>query len=565
MSLPIPNLDDREFDRLIQEALKLIPIHAPRWTDHNLHDPGITLIDLLAWLTEMQLYNLNQVTDRHLSKYLALLGVEPSAATLPQVDVQLSAATFTAIPEGTNFYTQPSGAGTCFQGSESIEIIPLSIQKAISYSDYRYIDVTQFNRQVHSYYHAFGETPSPGDALYLGFQSDFAPDDLEGKTLRLHIVAYEEDLPQTGSGNTVGSETALLDFPVSPSAQVRWEYWNGSQWQALSIDSSTETIPVLSTQGPINLLLPSGLHQGTPTVFPGSIADTGGLFWIRCHLVQAEYELPPRIDRILPNVVPTVGKQTPQDQTGNATDIGGTIPEGTLNYCDIPGITVTNPYPSTPGQAAESIDDAFLRTGKDLDIPCTATTAADYEYIAKATPGLRVARAKAVIAVGNVNHVTVAVVPYSFGEKPLPGTGFKQTVCRYLDRHRPVTTKISICDPDYVKVWANVTVTLKSSFQPDQVSLRIEEALNLFLSPLANNDNNDGWPFGRPVYHSKILQLLENVPGINCITDLTLYADAMEGIWEKQEKNILVGKLSLVYPGTHQINVNDPYRQCKQT
>jgi hypothetical protein len=49
---------------LVQEARALIPRRAPAWTDHNVHDPGITFIELFAWLVEMQLYQLNRVGER---------------------------------------------------------------------------------------------------------------------------------------------------------------------------------------------------------------------------------------------------------------------------------------------------------------------------------------------------------------------------------------------------------------------------------------------------------------------------------------------------------------------
>lgn len=75
MSLPIPDLDDKTFEELVEDAKKLIPVHAPEWTDYNLHDPGITLIELFAYLVEMQIYSINQVNKSHLCKYLRLLGL----------------------------------------------------------------------------------------------------------------------------------------------------------------------------------------------------------------------------------------------------------------------------------------------------------------------------------------------------------------------------------------------------------------------------------------------------------------------------------------------------------
>ena len=61
MPLPIPNLDDTQFQTMAADALTAIPRYAPEWTDYNLHDPGITFIDLFAWLAEMQQYYLNRI------------------------------------------------------------------------------------------------------------------------------------------------------------------------------------------------------------------------------------------------------------------------------------------------------------------------------------------------------------------------------------------------------------------------------------------------------------------------------------------------------------------------
>ena len=73
MPLTLPNLDDRSYADLVAEARALIPALAPDWTDHNPADPGITLIELFAWLTEMLIYRLNQVTDEHRLAFLRLI------------------------------------------------------------------------------------------------------------------------------------------------------------------------------------------------------------------------------------------------------------------------------------------------------------------------------------------------------------------------------------------------------------------------------------------------------------------------------------------------------------
>jgi Baseplate J-like protein. len=73
MPITLPNLDDRTYDDLMQEARSLIPAHAPEWTNHNASDPGITLIELFAYLAEMLIYRLNRVTDANVYAFLKLI------------------------------------------------------------------------------------------------------------------------------------------------------------------------------------------------------------------------------------------------------------------------------------------------------------------------------------------------------------------------------------------------------------------------------------------------------------------------------------------------------------
>src|SRR5689334_469007 len=76
MPLPMPRLDKRSFDQLVEEGAALLPRYAPGWTDHNLHDPGITLIDLLAWLVELDLYRLDRTSQATYGGFLRLVGIE---------------------------------------------------------------------------------------------------------------------------------------------------------------------------------------------------------------------------------------------------------------------------------------------------------------------------------------------------------------------------------------------------------------------------------------------------------------------------------------------------------
>ena len=73
MPLKLPNLDDLSWEQLVREGRSLIPAYAPDWTNHNTADPGITLIELLAYLSELLIYRLNVVSKANLREFLNLL------------------------------------------------------------------------------------------------------------------------------------------------------------------------------------------------------------------------------------------------------------------------------------------------------------------------------------------------------------------------------------------------------------------------------------------------------------------------------------------------------------
>jgi hypothetical protein len=88
MPLPVPNLDDRTFADLVAEGRSMIPRYAPEWTNYNPSDPGITLLELFAWLTEMILYRLNQVPEEHYRVFLELIGVSMRAGEPTQAAIR---------------------------------------------------------------------------------------------------------------------------------------------------------------------------------------------------------------------------------------------------------------------------------------------------------------------------------------------------------------------------------------------------------------------------------------------------------------------------------------------
>src|SRR6266496_665990 len=90
MPLPNINLDDRTFTQLFQELRRRIPAYAPEWTDHNDSDPGITLMQMFAWLAEIVIYRLNRVPEKSYVKFLELMGIELHPPAAAQAELQFS-------------------------------------------------------------------------------------------------------------------------------------------------------------------------------------------------------------------------------------------------------------------------------------------------------------------------------------------------------------------------------------------------------------------------------------------------------------------------------------------
>jgi hypothetical protein len=141
MALPAPKLDDRTFQDIVHEARRLINRYCPEWTDHNLSDPGITLIELFAWMMEMLLYRLNRVPERNLITFLDLIGVRllPPAAAKVDLTFTLTAPRSEpiVIPAGTEVATVRTGTeeAIVFSTDRDLRIVPPTLIYFLSSPD----------------------------------------------------------------------------------------------------------------------------------------------------------------------------------------------------------------------------------------------------------------------------------------------------------------------------------------------------------------------------------------------------------------------------------------------
>lgn len=102
MPLPTPILDDRSWDQIREELIRRIPVYTEEWTDHHPGDPGVTLIELFAHLSESLLFRFNQIPEATYLAFLDLLDVplRPASSARGMITVETRAPEGILIPLG---------------------------------------------------------------------------------------------------------------------------------------------------------------------------------------------------------------------------------------------------------------------------------------------------------------------------------------------------------------------------------------------------------------------------------------------------------------------------------
>jgi hypothetical protein len=132
MAIRPPRLDDRAYDDLRAELVRRIPVHAPEWTDHNATDPGITLIELFAFLGDNLLYRLNRAPEASKLAFLQLLNLPPRPAQSAVAQVRLDLQPGAVEPLTPDFSPaapklQLTAGDVIFQPVEEITVLPVEL------------------------------------------------------------------------------------------------------------------------------------------------------------------------------------------------------------------------------------------------------------------------------------------------------------------------------------------------------------------------------------------------------------------------------------------------------
>lgn len=325
-----PDLFDRRFRDLMEMGRARLPGLAPDWTDHNAHDPGITLVELLAWVTEAQLYSLGRMRRDERAAYAALFGLAPGGMRPARgliwpdgLDSRAPVATYShSLVIGSDAVVNVLDAETpTFQPEGKLLWIPGQVRRlAACLADGRVVDYSVINRRGGPAFQPFGTAAGSGDVLMMEFEcrGDDGPfparrADADGA---LWPIGVRADTPLTGSITDLGSlfEAAIATHHASSLTAT--------------LVTATERVPLriaadssASLLGTGALLLDLSAVKDSPKTFTLELRSTRG------------FERPPRLLRIEPNVLPIVQGYRVEDELHVATG----IPDWSFQL-DVPGL-----------------------------------------------------------------------------------------------------------------------------------------------------------------------------------------------------------------------------------
>jgi hypothetical protein len=466
MPLPLPNLADRSFKELKAEAERVVRANCPAWTDFTPGDPGTTLIEAFAFLTEVMLYRLNRVPEKVQVALLNLLGVAPRPPAAATVRLVFSRA-------------EPGPAPL---------LVPRGTRVADKRAELRFVtleDATIPADGTEASVLAVHAERVEGELLGLGSGR-------AGQSLRLRHVPLlrpNQQLPTLEIG--VAAPAGPADgVPPLEAAGQRFQLW---QEVESFLAARAEPRPFLVDRATGVVTFGGGGARDDPARLPPEGAEIRAWYWHG------------------------------GGRAGNAGAGTLTVPEGAPS-----GIAVTNPLPATGGEDGETLEEAVARGREEVRTVGTAVTARDFETVARLPGGIARARARAareqwvfgepgVVQVGLVPEVrrpagVGAVTPEKLAERQTPE--LLDRVARLLAERTPLGVRTAVgwvrCRP----VGVSARVVVAPVEDPEAVEARLRARLDRLLAP------DGSWPFDRPLRASDAYEALLAEPGVRYVEEL---------------------------------------------
>lgn len=321
MTQSSPPLIERSFEEIVEEAKRRIPRYTNEWTDFNESDPGIVLVQLFAWLTEVMQWEINQVPARSYGTLLQLLDMQPEPAVPAEADITFQIApnaVVGSIPGGAQIASAvagPDGRPLLFETDRALEPVRYPVAEVRIYDAARDHLSAAINSVDGSEFLPFGSRALQGSALYLGFgpeTGDATGTDAPVFPARLWLRIYKPDNAVDPAVRQVGAA------PPPPPVRLIWEYRASSQadgWNRLRTFS--DDTAGLTREGYVAIEGPSGI--AATRLQPG---DGVSRYWLRCRLDGGHYagRTSPALSAIVANTVPARNLATVQAEILGVSD-----------------------------------------------------------------------------------------------------------------------------------------------------------------------------------------------------------------------------------------------------
>lgn len=572
-------LDDLRFQDLVSEARTRITRHSPEWTEHNVSDPGITLIELFAWFTDVLLYRINRIPDRLHLALLELVGITPAPPRQARTRVR--------------FMVEQPAAGVTIPAGSEVAAPRTAGQDGIVFQTTDALTLDTGELSMHAL-----ELPAPDQGLLLGFDRPLsglviriklegAP---AGATVSRRSPVWEASGPvgRWQEANVVrdetddlllGSGSITLEVPEETGAAVidgrqlhwlRWRMTGGPAVAAASAHVVGATVPAIHAATVTDESL--GVCEGVPGVAyplrhrpvlalePGEtleVREPGRDEWVPwqavdscAHSAGADRHF--MLDRVLGEVrfgpairqpdggwrqfgaVPPAGSALRFTRYRYGGGRAGNLATGALTMLVSPlagVVSVTNPQPAAGGADAESLDGARRRAALELRSRSRAVTVRDFERLTvDASP--RVARAICCAPQGS-GPVRVHVLPRIDSPDRLltvreltPDEELMRLLAEQLDKRRLIGTSIRLLPARLRGISVAVEVTTAPVADVERVRQDVEHALYTFLNPLIGGSPDgpgDGWPAGRSLSPGELFGIVYGISGVQSVNLLRMY------------------------------------------
>lgn len=482
MTLQAPKLDDRSFYDLLAEAKRLAQARCPEWTDFSVGEPGTTLLEMYAFLTEIMLYRVNRIPERAYVEFLRLMGVRLAPPGAAHVSLELRRSEGNQrrieVPRGTRVSVARPSEG------ENPPVFATA-QAAVVEANQHSVNVVAYHCRMVEGELLGISSGAPKQSFQLRHAPVIAPtgDPLD---LIVAVEAQQDEIDERSSiinhnGRAFRIWQQAEHFSGLPSSELE----NAHLYIADRASGGITFAPAIRRAEEQSA---NGLNRASEALAAVPKAEREIRAWYRC-----------------------------------GGGLRGNVAANTLTVLKdpVPGLRVNNPESAVGGSEKESLQNALTRGPEELHSLNRAVTARDYQAVALREGS--VARAHAIAqaerwryaAPGTVQLQLVPEVQVGAGEpctrEQLEAAQTQQArtrVAQAVDERRPLGTTCVVDWQRYKTITVQARLVVHTAEDAEAVQTRVLQRLYDLINPLGNR------ALRRKLHASDIYHAALNEPGV---------------------------------------------------